>query len=512
MKDGLFKKYISTFGMTLISCTLLLGLALLYFSAKNFTDEKQTLLRNSAERAKNIAIAGVKFASPKYEIDPSVADGFGVMYDATGVTTYISDISGRVLLCSEGDECMHITGVSKQVIASTLKRGSYSNSGYFDGFFRSNGSYTYGEPLFKGDTVIGFVFVSLPITPLYSYLSDMMVTFLVSAGVMLFVAAVIIYFATRRLIFPLHEISVAAKDFGSGNFEARVPVTGSDEIAKLARSFNNMADSLTEFENMRRSFVANVSHELRTPMTTIGGYIDGILDNTIPPDKESHYLSIVSNEVKRLSRLTSSLLDITRIEEGAYTVNIVSCNVWEVILSVMGNAESRINDKNIVIPDLDATPKYALCDRDMLYQVIYNLTDNAIKFTPEHGTINVTATHGGGMIYIMVRNSGAGIKENEINHIFDRFYKIDKSRGLDRTGTGLGLYISKTLTQKMEGDLAAASVYGEYAEFTVSLKTGSVPEKNREPKSKPPRDTKKKSGTAQHTGSWFKKRGGSSET
>lgn len=501
MRDGLFRRYISTFAFTLVTCTFLLGLAQLYFSVKNYTNERQQLLIAAAERVEEAAKNWTDPPYPTFLEKNTVLEDLRTIYQTTGVTTFITDSEGRVLVCSEGENCTHTTPVSEKIIATTIKQGSYSYTGYFDGFFRHQGAYLYGRPLFGDNGIAAFAFLSLPITPLFSHISNNIATFILSASFMLTIAMVIIYFATRRLTRPLHEISNAAISFGSGNFDARVSVTGNDAMAQLARSFNSMADSLTEFETMRRSFVANVSHELRTPMTTIGGYIDGILDSTIPPEKSEHYLSIVSSEIKRLSRLTSSLLDITRMEEGAYQVNIKSLNVWEVLLSVMSNAEHRILEKKLHIPDLDAEPRYALCDRDMLYQIIYNLFDNAIKFTPEEGTIEVKITAQGGLLHIAIRNSGGVISESELNHIFERFYKIDKSRGLDRTGTGLGLYIAKTLAQRMDGDLLADSIPGKYTEFVVTLKAAAAPEKSKESR----RDKKKLA--QENPASWMKRKG-----
>lgn len=511
MRDGLFKQYITTFGLTLFTCTLVLGIALLYFSAKNYTEEKREALVSASERAVTIAGEGIVVTPSAIVINTSVTEGFTVIYDTTGVTTFFTNATGRVIACSEGLACTHTTRVNERISDVIIKRGSYFDARYFEGFFQHRGEYTYGVPLRQDNEIVGYIFVSLPITPLFSYLSDMMLTFLISAGTMLLVAAVFIYFATKRLVRPLHEITSAAKAFGTGNFEARVTVTGTDELGRLAQSFNTMADSLSEFESMRRSFVANVSHELRTPMTTIGGYIDGILDSTIPPEKEGYYLSVVSDEVKRLSRLTSSLLDITRIEEGAYEVNTVTINVWKVILSVMGNAEGRISEKNIHIPDLNAAPKFAVCDQDMLYQIFYNLIDNAIKFTPEGGTITVTVTGTAEHVFIVVRNTGMGIKADELTHIFERFYKTDKSRGLDRAGTGLGLYIAKTLSQKMGGDLSVSSKYCEYAQFTITLKAGVVDKRAKQADS----DSKKngKPSKSEDSGkSWFKKKSKNSKS
>lgn len=520
MREGLFKRYIITFAATLLTCTVLLGIALLYFSARNFTEGKQDVLHTASDRAVIIAQENyVENEDGTIAVSSVVYEGFKAIQDAGGVMVFLTDRDGRVITCSEGTQCTHTTAISERALSTAIKKGSYSSAGYFEGFFRQRGSYTYGVPLWVehegAQEIVGFVFVSTPITPLVSHLADMSLTFLISAGTMMLVAAVIIYFATRKLITPLSEISGAARSFGSGDFSARVTVSGNDEIANLANSFNLMADSLTEYESQRRSFVANVSHELRTPMTTIGGYIDGILDNTIPREKEDYYLGIVSDEIKRLSRLSTSLLNISRLDEGAYSVEPVCANVWDVIISVMTSLERRIADKKIEVPDLDGAPRFAMYDRDMMHQIIYNLLDNAIKFTPEGGAITVRAEAKNGHVLVSVRNSGAGIAAEELVHIFERFYKADKSRGLDRTGTGLGLYIARTLALKMDAELTAESERGSWAQFTLVL-TACAPDKKLLKEAKP--QTFKIVGEAvpqpeekmeeKKSSSWFKKLGG----
>ncbi|MEG2939378.1 MAG: HAMP domain-containing sensor histidine kinase [Oscillospiraceae bacterium] len=473
MKDGLFKRYIVTFALTLIMCTVLLGIALLYFSAQNFTDDKENILKNAAGRALVSASECMIVTDKGYIADVKLFDEFSLINESTGVTVFLTDAKGNVLVCTEGEKCIHNKQrVDERILMIAVKRGSYSSADYVDGFLHNRGSYIYGLPLYADGVPQAFVFTSSPITPLVSFLLDLLITFLVSCGAMLVCSSAIIFFATKRLTSPLREISVAAEQFGSGDFTARVAVDGDDEIANVGTAFNNMAESLSKFENQRRNFVASVSHDLRTPMTTIGGYIDGILDGTIPPARQKHYLEIVSDEVKRLSRLTSSLLDISRLEEGKMNINIENVNAWDVLLSVMCSAERRFAERSIKIPDLDVCARFVMCDSDMLYQALYNLVDNAIKFTPDGGTITVGIEADATRTEIRVRNSGDGIAPDELEKIFDRFYKTDKSRGLDKTGTGLGLYIVKTLVQRMGGEIDAKSMVGEYCEFTISLKTG----------------------------------------
>ena len=207
------------------------------------------------------------------------------------------------------------------------------------------------------------------------------------------------------------------------------------EVAELASSLNNMAVSLSSVEGMRRSFVANVSHELKTPMTTIAGFIDGILDGTIPPDKRNYYLKIVSDEVKRLSRLVKSMLDLSRIDSGQMKLNPVRFDLTEVTCSALLSFERRIEEKNMTVEGLEDCPRMEVNgDFDLLGQVVYNLLDNAVKFTNEGGTLSIHITRRDGRVYCAIRNSGVGIPANEMPHIFERFYKSDKSRSLDKNG------------------------------------------------------------------------------
>lgn len=469
MKDNLFRRYIIIFAGMLLTSTIILGMAFLYFSAQNFSIDKKESLRSAAERAKSVV-------SEEGELNAAVEAGFKDIQAATGVTVFFTDAEGNVLLCSEGKNCIHTNNIPKKAIEAAIMHGSYASADYFGGMAKrpGEGLYQFCFPVEgKNGETLGFVFAVSPITALYAFLINLGITFLAAAGVMFVGSIIIVYYSTKRLTKPLREMSAAARSFGSGDFTARVDVGGDDELANLASAFNNMAESLDELERTRRSFIANVSHELRTPMTTIGGYIDGILDGTIPRSREAHYLTIVSDEVKRLSRLTSSLLDISRLEEGQTKVNLKNSNAWDTILSVMWNAEKRINDKQIEVEDLEVKPAYVICDADMLYQVVYNLIDNAIKFTPTGGLITVKVQPSGALTAIKIRNSGAVISQEEAQHIFERFYKTDKSRGLDRTGTGLGLYIVKALVGRMDGGIEVTSEQGKYTEFCVTLKTGA---------------------------------------
>ena len=239
-------------------------------------------------------------------------------------------------------------------------------------------------------------------------------------------------------------------------------------------AFNNMAKSLSNLEAMRRSFVANVSHELRTPMTSIAGFIDGILDGTIAPEKQTHYLHIVSEEVKRLSRLVRSMLNLSRIEAGELKVQTTQFNVLEVICETVFSFEQGINSKHLDIRGLDTEKIMVEADPDLIHQVVYNLIENAVKFVNDGGYLEFNFNVDGRMTYVGIRNSGEGLSKEEIPKVFDRFYKTDRSRGMDKNGVGLGLYLVRSIINLHGGDIIVKSSPGEYTEFVFSIPTAKA--------------------------------------
>ena len=221
---------------------------------------------------------------------------------------------------------------------------------------------------------------------------------------------------------------------------------------------------------MRRSFTANVSHELKTPMTTIGGFVDGILDGTIPPERQNHYLRIVSSEVQRLSRLVRNMLTLSQIEAGERTIQPTEVEITSLVTNTLLGFEQRLEEKHIEVEGLDTDRYWVLADADLIQQVVYNLIDNAVKFVNEGGKLSFDFYTEGENIMVAVRNTGSGVLPEEIPRLFDRFYKTDRSRSLDKNGVGLGLSICRTIMNVHEGEIFVRSQPGEYTEFVFGLK------------------------------------------
>ena len=294
-------------------------------------------------------------------------------------------------------------------------------------------------------------------------------TLLVGSVWILFASCITMYIMLQRIIDPLKSLSEAARSFARGRFKTRVPVVGNDEVAEVAKAFNNMASVLEKNEEMRNSFIGSVSHDLRTPMTIILGYVDGIRDGTIPEEKHAYYLDIISSEVKRLSRLVNSLLQITRMQSGEQKYTLTDFNVSEKARQVLISLEKRIDEKRLDVEFNCEEDLTVRADTDAVHQVLYNLMENAVKFVNAGGELKVNITRGGDKAEIEVINSGDGIPPEELPHVFERFYKSDRSRGLDKTGTGLGLYIAKTNVENMGGSIDVVSEVGKYTRFRFDL-------------------------------------------
>ncbi len=275
-------------------------------------------------------------------------------------------------------------------------------------------------------------------------------------------AVIAVYFITERIIHPLKNMTSAAKKFAKGDFETRVTVYGQDEVAELGNAFNNMAESLQNFEKMRNSFLASVSHDLRTPMTTISGFIEGITSGSIPPEKHNHYLGIISSEVHRLSRLVSQLLDISRLESGDRKINPEDFDIAELARITLISFEQKIDDKKLDVSfESFGDSVIAHADKDAIHQVVYNLCHNAIKFADVGGKFDIKIERAENRkIRFSVYDQGQVIPSEDIGHVFESFYKSDKSRGLDKTGVGLGLYICKTIIDAHNENIGVESSDG----------------------------------------------------
>ena len=472
MFKSIFSKYFTVVSTIIIISFMAMCAVQLLFSSRYWVADKQDLLAKNATRiAEHASDNIVQNVDGSYLL---IEDSFGplltMLSEAIDSTVLITRNDGLIIASSD-DNSFYIDKKLSSAIVSGLTGEQYFSVGTLDNLYETR-QYTVGTPIIKknSDVVLGYVFVSTSAGGLSSYLVDNFKVFFLSALGVLTLTFIALYAMTYRLVLPLRQMAAATRAFGVGDFSHRISVQGEDEVAELATSLNNMAISLSSVEGMRRSFVANVSHELKTPMTTIAGFIDGILDGTIPNEKRNYYLKIVSDEVKRLSRLVKSMLDLSRIDSGEMRLNPVRFDLTEAACNILLSFERRIDNKHLSITGLeDCVRTEVYADYDLIGQVMYNLLDNAVKFVNEGGILSIQIEKKDSRVYCAIRNSGAGIVSEEMPHIFERFYKSDRSRSLDKNGVGLGLYIVKSVINLHHGEIVVRSAEGQYCEFEFWL-------------------------------------------
>lgn len=260
-----------------------------------------------------------------------------------------------------------------------------------------------------------------------------------------------------------------SEKYSKGDFTEKIPTDIQGNLRDISECVNALAANVEKSDETSKTFIANVSHELRTPITTIGGFVDGILDGTIPKGRQTEYLILVSKEIKRLRILISSMLNMTRFESGTMRPNFQETNLTDLVIQVVLMFEKKIEDKHLQVEELDSHRLTAVVDADLMQQVIYNLVENAVKFVNDGGTLSFRFDKKDDICIIGIRNTGEGLKDSEIRQVFDRFYKTDSSRGKDTTGLGLGLSISRKIVHLHRGHIVVKSVEGEYTEFQIQI-------------------------------------------
>ena len=472
MQQSLFSKYFSVCSAIILAAIAFLGTIFMMLVAQYFKSDKFELLNRNLRQAANLTVTN--YQSNLYSgVDQKIIlPYYQILGNAIDADIYLTDLEGNTLICSHGSNCNHLSNqISQQIITEALK-GDFEEVSNMGGIYNSR-YYCAAIPVEAGGVKVGVLFGSIAADAFNSFITEMIQMVLLSALLVLLVSFVVIYFVTNRLVRPLREMVDATQSFINGDFTIRIPVEGYTEIDRLGMAFNNMASSLGAMESTRRSFVANVSHELKTPMTTIGGFIDGILDGTVPEEKRDYYLGVVSEEVKRLSRLVRSMLEMARIEAGETTLHRKEFDINETVITTVFTFEQAIDGKHLDVRGLDHGKVMVDADPDLIHQVVYNLVDNAVKFVNDGGYLEFSYVVEGDITYIGVKNSGAGIPKDEISHVFDRFYKTDKSRSLDKNGVGLGLHIVRSIVNLHSGDIIVSSVEGEYCQFVFSLPSAS---------------------------------------
>ena len=468
----------STFSRTFFSAAMVLLMAMLLIGTSFQALVRDYLTDQAMEGLKNDGNAISALASAYYTEGTLNHEDFLVnlsfVSQVSQADSVICDSSGRLVLCSRAPfGCGHQgMMVSQDFLKEVFQTGYVTTTGIIQGLYEEE-RFVSAVPIVDANGYgVGIVIVSTPMAQVTQILQKISDTYLFVSVLAVLLAVVIMSIVARRQSKPLRDMAKAANDFAHGNLDARVQVDpkSSDEVQDLALAFNNMASNLQQSEYQRQEFVANVSHELKTPMTTISGFVDGMLDGTIPPERHKHYMQMVSDETKRLSRLVRSMLDISRLQDQDIPEEKKSrFELQELAGQVLITFEQKIDAKHLNVDvDFPGHPTYTRAGPDYITQVIYNLLDNAVKFCPEGGNLGLKIKTGTTKLYVSVSNSGETIPQAELPLVFDRFHKLDKSRSQNRDGWGLGLYIVRTIVCRHGEDISVTSQNG-ITTFTFTL-------------------------------------------
>lgn len=346
---------------------------------------------------------------------------------------------------------------------------NYYQIGDFYGYFHDSRLSTIA-PITEHLNTRGYVAVHYLMSDLYQSRSSLLWIIQLLFVITYLMTAVLFLFYSFYIRKPLYAITKGASEFANGNLSYQIPVKSENELGYLASNLNYMADKLNRNGEYQRQFISNISHDFRSPLTSIKGYVEAMIDGTIPVEMQEKYLKIISYEAERLEKLTRGLLTLNELDIHKRMLNIQDFDINQTIKSTAASFEGTCTTRQILLElILSGQTLYAHADLEQIQQVLYNLLSNAIKFSPDHSTITIETTEKNGKIFVSVKDHGIGIPKSSLNRIWERFYKIDRSRGKDQKGTGLGLAIVKEIISAHGQHINVISTEGVGTEFIFTL-------------------------------------------
>lgn len=464
MKRSLSLRFIFSFVIMLVIA------AVLSSSLGSYLIEK-TVLRNSSTRIYTTASSIANHQAQNYYRHGSslsnLYDDLKSIADAEQVEIWLLDPSGTILLNTE--KSLTDSNEKLEDFDPLHLGNSYYSTGDFFGHFKSR-MLSVMVPITHNLNLRGYVSIHSPYEKIISQREQLLYAFYKILAAILVCVAVIMFLLLIRIYGPLRKITLGAKEYASGNLAYRIPVTTDDELAYLASTLNYMSEELGKSGEFQRKFIANVSHDFRSPLTSIKGYIEAMLDGTIPVEMQDRYLRIVLNETERLNKLTREMLTLNNLDNKGFLLNITHFDINQMIKDTAATFEGTCTNRKIQLELLlTGDTMYVAADVGRIQQVLYNLLDNAIKFSPADSSIEIETTVRHGKLYVSVRDHGVGIPRESLNKIWTRFYKIDASRGKDKRGTGLGLSIVKEIISAHNQKIDVISTEGAGTEFIFTL-------------------------------------------
>ncbi|MBQ8526428.1 MAG: HAMP domain-containing protein [Clostridia bacterium] len=469
MKRSILKNMILGSTLVVLMTFLIIVLVFSKYLETNAVNQRAEILKNSVPRISEIS--ALVFANPTTNMNIIYKNVIDTMCYNMDASMIVFSKDGRIITVSGLSKNRYINKtLEPELYESIIKGKEITEVGILDHLYNGQPMLTVGAPLEANGQIIGGVYVSQPIPEIRDTYENLFSQLIIIILVALLFSMILFYLISKTITTPIHQINSAVTEFSKGDFSRRVEYEGTDELGELSANINNMATSLANLENMRSSFISDVSHELRTPMTSISGFVEGILDGTIEESEKDRYLEIVLSESKRLSRLVTDLLSLTRMENSDVQVNYSQFDINDLTCQALIKFEKFIDEKNIEVEMNIPDEKIIVgADKDAITQVLINLLNNAVKFTPDGGTVSVRIWCHQTRCYVEIKNTGDGIPPDKLKYIWDRFYKLDSSRSADKSGFGLGLYIVKSIIAKHDEKIWVDSKEGEFTSFTFSL-------------------------------------------
>ncbi len=474
---SIFRHYFLMLTGIVLICLTVASFSLMFLVSSYWSSDLDEILLNNTKTIANYILQGEKNQNINIT---QIQSAMKEIADSSETDSYVLDKNGKIIICSdlvanETDKNTCSKHSTKGFSQDTLNLIKQSEHGYLH-----KGAIDIDKPdvnYFLAATVVDdgnnhyyVINVQQYSIGYMPYITQYVKMILMSICIAIVLAFFASWAATYRIVRPLKKMAEATKHYANGDFNYQIKDTGKfAEFHELADAFNIMAKKLEENEVSRRNFVANVSHELKTPMTTISGFVDGILDGTIPQEDSKKYLKIVSEVVQHLSELVISMLNMSRIEAGKLKLEYSEFSYTQTLIHTIIGFEKAITDKGIDVVGLDKLDEITIrADEALTRQILYNLIDNAVKFSSTDSVLKIELYEEKNKAVFMISNSGSTISPEDLSNIFERFYKIDKSRGLDASSFGLGLYIVKSIVEMHAGTIKAISK-DNHTKFIVKL-------------------------------------------
>ncbi|SCG82305.1 sensor histidine kinase [Proteiniborus sp. DW1] len=467
MFNTVFKKLVSVYFIVILVIFAVLGASMIKMFENYYFEKRSEVLIAEGQKLNSTVIKYLnrQVTYERLELEMESIERF------LNTKVWVVDKMGYVYGVSNRSETRLIgRQLTEDDIVSVLKGNIIAKRGSYDEYFNSP-VMTVGIPIFINGKVENGIFMHSPIYEVKETLKETYKIIIYSMLISMTIALVLLYFISQRISRPIKEMNEITKVIASGEFDKRVSIMSKDEIGQLAVSFNYMAGELDKLEEMRKGFIADVSHELRTPLTLIKGYVKGLMDVELSEETREEYLDIIYRETGRLTELINNLLDLSKMESGKNILNMEKFDINELIRRTIVNYSNKLEEKDINIEARFAQdPTLVMADKDSISQVISNLVDNAIKFMNNGGNLFVKTEMKEDKVFISIKDTGIGIPENELNNIWQRFYKGDKSRSRQIKGTGLGLSIVKEIIKSHNEQIWVESKIGEGTVFCFTLK------------------------------------------